>query len=273
MLTIARSPRQNYLLAALPEADYKRLLSVLEPISLPLGWAPHESSSRQYSIYFPTHGIISLLNVAANGNATEVAMTGNDGLIGIHLLIGGENTRGRAAVRSAGFAYRAQFSELQTEFRRGGPVQDLLLRYTQALMTQIAQNAVCNRHHNIEQRLCRWLLMSLDRSPSPELKITQQTISNMLGVRREGVTEAAKRLQDASLISYARGHITIIDRPKLEARVCECYAVIRRESDRLLPPNKDFARSGRRPTACQTGAPVYDSAPTLAGRHDMISKG
>ena len=233
-LSARQSPRQNQLLAALPEADYERLLPQLELVPLPLGWALYESGSEQGYVYFPTDSIVSLLYVMEDGSSAEIAIAGNEGVVGIALFMGGETTPSRAVVQSAGYAYRLRASVLKAEFDRGGPLQHLLLRYTQALLTQMAQTAVCNRHHSVEQQLCRWLLLSLDRLPSNELTMTQELIANMLGVRREGVTEAAGKLQAAGLIHYSRGRITVLDRPNLEARVCECYAVVKRECDRLL---------------------------------------
>ena len=228
------SPGQNYLLAALPASEYERLLPHLEPVPLELSWALYESGTPQNHVYFPTDSIVSLLYVMKNGSSAEIAVVGNEGLVGISLFMGGETTPSRAVVQSAGAAYRLKAAHLKQEFERGGPLQNLLLRYTQSLITQMAQTAVCNRHHAVEQQLCRWLLLSLDRLPSNELIMTQELIANMLGVRREGVTEAAGRLQAAGLIHYSRGKITVLDRPGLEARVCECYAVVKRESDRLL---------------------------------------
>jgi CRP-like cAMP-binding protein len=227
-------PTNNLLLAALPAGDYERLLPHLEPAPLPLGEAIYESGDRIGHLFFPTAGIVSLLYVMENGSSAEIAVTGNEGVIGVSLFMGGGSTPSRAIVQSAGHAYRLGAEILKQEFERGGDLQHLLLRYTQALITQMAQTAVCNRHHSVEQQLCRWLLLSLDRLPSNELHMTQELIANMLGVRREGVTEAAGRLQDAGLIRYQRGQITVLDRPKLEQRVCECYAVVKRESDRLL---------------------------------------
>ena len=202
---------------------------------MPLGWAVYEADGPQGYVYFPTTSIVSLLYVMQNGASAEIAVTGNDGLVGIALFMGGESTPSRAVVQSAGYGYRLNAGALKTEFVLGGPLQHLALRYTQALITQMAQTAVCNRHHELEQQLCRWLLLSLDRLPSNTLDMTQELIANMLGVRREGVTEAAGKLQDAGLIKYVRGHITVLDRAQLEARVCECYAVVKREMDRLLP--------------------------------------
>ena len=231
-------PTRNHLLAALPKSDYQRLATHLEPIPLPLGWSVYEPGSPMEHVFFPTDGIISLLYVMENGASAEIAVTGNEGLVGIALFMGGESTPSRAVVQSAGQAYRLRADFLKDEFERGGELQHLLLRFTQALITQMAQTAVCNRHHTVEQQLCRWLLLSLDRLPSNDLIMTQELIANMLGVRREGVTEAAGHLQQAGLIQYQRGHITVLDRSKLAERVCECYAVVKRESDRLL---------GRRP--------------------------
>ncbi len=229
------NPRQNQLLAALPPADYERLLPDLELVPLPLGWAVYEAGGKLSYVYFPTSSIVSLLYVMENGSSAEIAVTGHDGLVGIALFMGGETTPSRAVVQSAGHGYRLKAAVLKKEFEQGGALQHLALRYTQALITQMAQTAVCNRHHTVEQQLCRWLLLSLDRLPSNELAMTQELIANMLGVRREGVTEAAGHLQAAGLIHYSRGHITILDRPKLEKRVCECYAVVKKEMDRLIP--------------------------------------
>jgi CRP-like cAMP-binding protein len=225
---------RNHLLAALPKADYQRLVAHLEPVPLPLGWSVYEPGSPMEHVFFPTDGIISLLYVMENGASAEIAVTGNEGLVGIALFMGGESTPSRAVVQSAGQAYRLRADFLKDEFERGGELQHLLLRFTQSLITQMAQTAVCNRHHSVEQQLCRWLLLSLDRLPSNDLVMTQELIANMLGVRREGVTEAAGHLQEAGLIRYQRGHITVLDRPQLAQRVCECYAVVKRESDRLL---------------------------------------
>ena len=231
-------PSKNLLLAALPATAFQRLRPHLESAPLPLGWPVYESGSRMEHVFFPTVGIISLLYVMENGSSAEIAVTGNEGLVGISLFMGGESTPSRAIVQSAGHAYRLRAAFLKTEFDRGGELQHLLLRYTQALITQMTQTAVCNRHHSVDQQLCRWLLLSLDRLPTNELRMTQELIANMLGVRREGVTEAAGHLQAAGLIHYQRGHITVLDRAKLERRVCECYAVVKRESDRLLPRSK-----------------------------------
>src|SRR5688572_4569873 len=229
------TPRSNRLLAALPEADYQALLPVLEPVPLPLGMALYESGGAQGYVYFPTSSIVSLLYVLKNGSSAEIAVTGCEGLVGIALFMGGETTPSRAVVQSAGHGYRIKAAVLKKEFESGGALQLLLLRFTQALITQMTQTAVCNRHHAVDQQLCRWLLLSLDRLPANELVMTQELIANMLGVRREGVTEAAGKLQAAGLIEYSRGKISVLDRKKLEARVCECYAVVKKEYDRLLP--------------------------------------
>jgi CRP-like cAMP-binding protein len=228
-------PASNRLLAALLPEDFVRLQPDLEFVPLPLGWAVYESGDTQGYVYFPTNAIVSLLYVLADGASTELGVVGNDGVVGIALFMGGDSTPNRAVVQSAGEGFRLKSSVLKAEFERGGELQHLLLRYTQALITQMTQTAVCNRHHSVDQQLCRWLLLSLDRLPSNELRMTQELIANMLGVRREGVTEAAGHLQAAGLIHYGRGRITVLDRPKLEARVCECYAAVKRETDRLFP--------------------------------------
>ena len=228
------TPKQNQLLAALPVAAYKRLLPHLELVAMPLGWALYESRGEQGYVYFPITGIVSLLYVMEDRSPAEIAVVGNEGVVGIALFMGGETTPSRAVVQGAGYSYRLKANFLKREFERGGPLQHLLLHYTQALITQMVQTAACNRHHTIEQQLCRWLLLSLDRLPSNELAMTQDLIADMLGVRREGVTVAAGHLQSAGLIHYARGKITVLDRAKLEARVCECYAVVKHEYDRLL---------------------------------------
>jgi CRP-like cAMP-binding protein len=228
-------PKENRLLAALPEASLRELLPSLERVALPLGMVVYESGGTQGYVYFPTSSIVSLLYVLADGASAEIAVTGNEGLVGIALFMGGETTPSRAVVQSAGHGYRLRGELLKKAFEHGGALQHLLLRYTQALITQMTQTAVCNRHHAVDQQLCRWLLLSLDRLPSNELVMTQELIANMLGVRREGVTEAAGKLQDQGLIRYSRGRITVLDRRQLEARVCECYAVVKKEYDRLLP--------------------------------------
>jgi CRP-like cAMP-binding protein len=229
------TPKQNHLLAALPAADFARLLPELELIPMPLGWAVYESGGQMHYLYFPTTSIVSLLYVMESGASAEIAVTGNEGLVGISLFMGGESTPSRAVVQSGGDGYRLKANALKREFATGGDLQHLALRYTQALITQMAQTAVCNRHHSVDQQLCRWLLLSLDRMENSELIMTQELIANMLGVRREGVTEAAGKLQKDGVIQYSRGRINILSRAKLEARVCECYAVVRREYDRLLP--------------------------------------
>ena len=229
------TPAQNHLLAALPAADYQRLLPDLELVSLPLGLALYESGGQLDYVYFPTDCIVSLLYVMEDGASAEIAVVGYEGVLGIALFMGGESTPSRAVVQSAGTAYRLPSRILKREFERRGPMQRLLLRYTQALITQMSQTAVCNRYHSVDQQLCRWLLLSLDRLYSNELHMTQELIANMLGVRRGGVTEAAGHLQTAKLIHYRRGRIKVLDRPRLEERVCECYAVVSRECDRLLP--------------------------------------
>ena len=229
------SPTQNHLLAVLPPIERERVYPELELVHMALGGVLYESGSKLDHVYFPATAIISLLYVMGDGASAEIAVVGNDGMVGVALFMGGETTPSRAVVQSAGAAYRLSGNVLKSEFRRGGAMQQLLLRYTQALLTQMAQTAVCNRHHSVDQQLCRWLLLSLDRLSSNELTMTQELIANMLGVRREGVTEAAGKLQDAGAIRYSRGRITVLDRPALEAQACECYAVVKRESDRLLP--------------------------------------
>jgi CRP-like cAMP-binding protein len=226
-------PRGNQLLAALPEAE-ALWLPHLEPVDLPLGRVLYESGSTMSHVYFPTTAIVSLLYVMEDGASGEIAVVGHEGIVGVSLFMGGESTPSRAVVQSAGTGFRLEAKILMKEFNRAGTVLHLLLRYTQALLTQMAQTAVCNRHHSLDQQLCRWLLLSLDRLPSNELVMTQELIANMLGVRREGVNEAAGKLHKAGLIRYRRGHITVLDRPALEGRTCECYAVVKKEYDRLL---------------------------------------
>jgi CRP-like cAMP-binding protein len=225
----------NALLAVLPPAHLARWEPHLEPVDLPLGEVLCESGWRMNHVYFPTTAIVSLLCVMRDGDSTEIAVVGRDGLVGISLFMGGESTTSRAVVQSAGLGLRLASAFLMQAFNEGGPVSHLLLRYTQALITQMAQTAVCNRHHTLDQQLCRWLLLSLDRLHGNELVMTQELIANMLGVRREGVTEAAGKLQQAGLVRYHRGHITVLDRPGLERRSCECYRSVRSEYDRLLP--------------------------------------
>jgi CRP-like cAMP-binding protein len=228
-------PQQNHLLSAFSPAERHRIYPHLQLVPMPLGKVLYESGDVMRHVYFPTDSIVSMLYVLANGASAEISVVGNEGLIGIALFMGGETTPSRAIVQSAGFAYRLIGQQLKDEFHRSGEMQLLLLRYTQALITQMAQTAVCNRHHSVDQQLCRWLLLSLDRLASNELIMTQELIANMLGVRREGVTEAAGKLDKLGVISYARGRITVLDRPKLEQLCCECYAVVKKESDRLLP--------------------------------------
>ena len=236
---MAAAPKhsQNDLLRSLSAAELKRLAPHLEPFPMPLGHVVYESGRILDHVYFPTTAIVSLLYVMEDGASAEIAIVGNEGILGISLFMGGDTTPSRAVVQSAGNAVRLRAELLKSEFGRFGPTMHLLLRYTQALITQMAQTAVCNRHHSVDQQLCRWLLLSLDRLASNELSMTQELIANMLGVRREGVTEAARKLQDASLIRYRRGRITVLDRPGLESRSCECYRVVKTEFDRLLPYN------------------------------------
>jgi CRP-like cAMP-binding protein len=230
------NPRANRLLAWLPDTELSRWLPHLEAVPMPLGQVLYEPGRTMTHVYFPTSSIVSLLYVMQNGQAAEIAVVGFEGIVGVSLFMGGGSTSSRAVVQSAGEGLRLKTSFMMKEFNMGGPVLHLLLRYTQALLTQMAQTAVCNRHHSLDQQLCRWLLLSLDRLPSNELIMTQELIANMLGVRREGVTEAAGRLDKAGVISYRRGRITVLNRLRLEQRTCECYAVVKREYDRLLPP-------------------------------------
>ena len=227
--------RQNLLLAALSAAQLKRLARNMEAIEMPLGDVLYESGRHSSHVYFPTTSIISLLYVLESGASSQIAVVGNDGVIGVSLFMGGETTPSRAVVQSAGVGYRLPDRAIKDEFHRGGPLQHLMLRYTQALITQMAQTAVCNRHHSVDQQLSRWLLHSIDRLGVPHITMTQELIATMLGVRREGVTEAAGKLQAAGVIRYRRGHISVLDRPKLEKLSCECYDVVRRETARLLP--------------------------------------
>ncbi len=229
------NPRLNQLLAALPEAEWRRWEPQLEWVSMPLGKVLYESGLTLSHVYFPVTSIVSLLYVMENGASAEIAVVGNEGLVGISLFMGGGSTPSRGVVQSAGEGFRVPAKVVMEEFNRAGPLMHLLLRYTQALITQMAQTAACNRHHSLDQQLCRWLLLSLDRLTGNKLVMTQELIGNMLGVRREGVTEAAQKLQKAGLIRYTRGHITVLDRPGLEARTCECYDVVKKEYGRLLP--------------------------------------
>lgn len=223
------------MLAALPEAEFQRWLPLLEAVELPLGMVLYESGQTLGHVYFPTTAIVSLLFVLEDGGSTEIAVVGNEGVVGISLFMGGESTPSRAVVQSAGKGLRLRSAAIKEAFARSPQVMHLMLMYTQALITQMTQTAVCNRHHTLDKQLCRWLLLSMDRLRGNELLMTQELIANMLGVRREGVTEAALKLQAAGLIRYARGHITVLDRPGLEQRTCECYVVVKKEYDRLLP--------------------------------------
>ena len=229
------TPQQNHLLAALPTEIQNRVFPDLELMALPLGKVLYEPGDAMHYVYFPTDSIVSLLYVMESGASAEISVVGNEGLIGVALFMGGESTPNRAIVQSAGHSFRLPAAQLKAEFDRHGEMLQLMLRYTQALITQMGQTAVCNRHHSIDQQLCRWLLLSLDRLPSNRLTMTQELIANMLGVRREGVTEAAGKLQKRGVIRYRRGHITVLDRPGLEKMSCECYAVVKKETDRLLP--------------------------------------
>lgn len=246
---IGHGPRQNRFLAALPDDEYARLLPELELVEMPLDWVIYESGGKLTYAYFPIDAIVSLLYVMENGASAEIAVIGWEGFVGVHLLLGGDTTPSWAVVQSAGRGYRIGAASLMRMFRAGGEFQHLALHYIQALITQMAQTAVCNRHHTVEQQLCRWLLLSLDRVPGRELHMTQELIAHMLGVRREGVTEAARKLQAKGLIQYSRGHISILDRPRLEAEVCECYAVVQKEFCRLLP---QIAAAG--PQGCRNSA-------------------
>lgn len=228
-------PQHNHLLAALSTPTFERLEGDLELVTLPLGKSLYESGDALRHVYFPTDSIVSLLYVMENGASAEISVVGNEGLVGIAVFMGGESTPSRAIVQSAGHAYRLPGQRLKDEFNRHGELLLLMLRYTQALITQMAQTAVCNRHHSIDQQLCRWLLLSLDRLQSDQVRMTQELIANMLGVRREGVTDAAGKLQRLGIIEYSRGHIKVVDRARLEALSCECYEVVRKETERLLP--------------------------------------
>lgn len=234
-MSVAPLPEHNHLLAALSADVQQRLFSHLEPFALPLGKVLYEAGDTMRHVYFPTDAIVSLLYVMENGASAEISVVGNEGVVGIAMFMGGGSTSSRAIVQSGGVALRLPSQRLKEEFNRHGELLVLMLRYTQALITQMSQTAVCNRHHSIDQQLCRWLLLSLDRLPSNQLTMTQELIANMLGVRREGVTEAAGKLQRLGVIEYSRGHITVLDRPKLEALSCECYSVVKKETDRLLP--------------------------------------
>ncbi len=256
-MTDPRRYSENHLLAALSPDECARLYPLLELIPMPLGEVLYESGDVLRHVYFPLDSIVSLLYVMEDGASAEISVVGNEGLIGVALFMGGETTPSRAIVQSAGYAYRLAGQRLKDEFHRNGELQLLLLRYTQALLTQMAQTAVCNRHHSVDQQLCRWLLLSLDRLPSNQLAMTQELIANMLGVRREGVTEAAGKLQKLGVIQYARGRITVLDRPRLEELCCECYAVVKKETDRLLPPHRApiNTRRGERQTPGAQSSP------------------
>jgi CRP-like cAMP-binding protein len=234
-MSLTASPQQNHILDALPEAERERLFPHLRLVQLPLGLVLYEAGDALRHIYFPTDSIVSLLYVLQNGSSAEICVVGNDGVIGVALFMGGETTTSRAIVQSGGLAYRLTGRRLKQEFERQGETMHILLRYTQALITQMAQTAVCNRHHTVDQQLCRWLLLSLDRLPDNEIAMTQELIANMLGVRREGVTDAAGKLQKRGVISYKRGVIKVLDRDLLQKLSCECYSVVKRETDRLLP--------------------------------------
>ena len=253
----SHSPNQNHLLAALPTAEFERLAAHLELVPMPLGEVLYEPGGQLRYAYFPTTSIASLHYVTESGASAETAGVGNEGVVGISLFMGGDTTPSSAVVQTAGHGYRVKASLLKAEFERGGPLQHLLLLYTQALITQMAQTAVCNRHHSVEQQLCRWLLLTLDRIPSRELIMTQELVASMLGVRREGITEAAGNLQRAGVINYRRGHISVLERSGLEARACECYAVVKKELSRLLSGVRYrqgiATASGNRPRS--TGAP------------------
>ena len=232
--TVGHAPKQNHLLAALPAEIFERLSPHLELIQMPLGKVLYESGGQLQHAYFPTTAIVSLHYIMENGASAEVAGVGNEGVLGVSLFMGGNTTPSRATVQTGGWGYRLKARAMLEEFDRAGPLMRLMLRYTQALMTQMSQTAVCNRHHSVEQQLCRWLLLTLDRLTSSELTMTQELIAGMLGVRREGITEAAGHLQQAGVIIYRRGHISVLDRSGLEARTCECYNVVRKEFHRLL---------------------------------------
>ena len=234
-MVILADPRKNHLLAALPDAAWQRWLPQLEWVDLPLGKVLYESGATLSHVYFPTTAIVSLLYLLENGASAEIAIVGNEGIVGIALFMGGGTTPSRAVVQSAGQGFRLEAQRMKDEFNLAGPVLHLLLRYTQALITQMSQTAVCNCYHSLDQRLCRWLLLSLDRLQVNELVMTQDLIANMLGVRREAVTAGALKLQTVGLIRYARGHIIVLDRAGIEERTCECYAVVKKEYDRLLP--------------------------------------
>jgi CRP-like cAMP-binding protein len=236
LASVPSFPRENHILDALPAEERERLFPYLTLTEMPLGMALYEPGDTLRHVYFPTDSIVSLLYVMKDGASAEIAVVGNEGAIGVALFMGGETTPSRAIVQSSGLAYRLTGQRLKDEFNRHGNLLHVLLRYTQSLIAQMSQTAACNRHHSLDQQLCRWLLLSLDRLPSNKLNMTQELIANMLGVRREGVTTAAGKLQQLGVIKYRRGHITVLDRPKLEKLACECYAVVKKETDRLLSP-------------------------------------
>jgi len=236
--TARPDPRKNWLLAALADAEWERVAPHLKPVTLPLGKVLYDSGATPAHVYFPTTAIVSLLYVMENGASAEIAVVGNEGLVGVSLFMGGHSTSSQAVVQAAGQGFRLEAQVLLQEFNRGGPVLHLLLRYTQALITQMAQTAACNRHHALDQQLCRWLLLTLDRLHSSELVMTQDLLSNILGVRRASISDVAGRLQKDGLIRYERGRISVLDRPAIERRSCECYAVVKKEYDRLLPDIK-----------------------------------
>ena len=247
-----QQPHENQILSALLAEERERLFPHLQRVEMPLGTVLYESGDTLRHVYFPTDCIVSLLYVLEDGASAEIAVVGKEGAIGVALFMGGETTPNRAIVQSAGFAYRLTGQRVKEEFNRHGQLLHLLLRYTQSLITQMAQTAVCNRHHSVHQQLCRWLLLSLDRLPSNTLTMTQELIANMLGVRREGVTEAAGHLQSLGVIRYSRGQIAVLDRTKLEQLSCECYAVVKKESDRLLAPREETSRTSPREGASRT---------------------
>jgi CRP-like cAMP-binding protein len=234
-MNISEPPRRNWLLSALGESEWQRLAPHLQPLALPLGKVLYASGIKPAHVFFPTTAIVSLLNVMEDGASAEIAVVGNEGLVGVSLFMGGESTSNQAIVQAAGEGFRLDGRLLLAEFRRGGPVLHLLLRYTQALITQMAQTAACNRHHALDQQMCRWLLLTLDRLHSSELVMTQELLANILGVRRASISDVAGQLQKDGLIRYERGHIKVLDRPGIERRSCECYAVVKKEYDRLLP--------------------------------------
>jgi CRP-like cAMP-binding protein len=254
MLVAQSDPRKNHLLGAIPDTEWDRFSKNLTPVVMPLGDVIYESGTDQPYVFFPTSSIVSLLYVMENGAAAEIAIVGNEGLVGISLFMGGGSTSNRAVVQSAGYGFRMKGQFIRDEFVRAGPIQQLFLRYTQALIAQMGQTAVCNRHHSVNQQLCRWLLMSLDRLPTNELTMTQELIANMLGVRREGVTEAAGKLQRSGAIEYHRGRIRVLDRPLLETMACECYEVVRSEFARLLP--WDNSQVSKTPKPRQKSPPI-----------------